>query len=239
MFNYHRCLNLFFLLGISCFSIAKEKSVSPQQSALKNALSDLVIRSKKVTQSDQLSYREQLKDNNGNVLSRYYDASLPQGERWQQVKTSGKDISQSQLQISIPIMLSPSLLDQVQPELYAENEKFWIFAINTSINAENGDRQSRDLEEATSKLQSNLNTFIYIDKQTQQFTRLKIVNSTPFKPSVLAKIEVFSIIVDYAEAWQAGPLVAVYSVKKLKGSYGLFMEIDQQLTQKLSQYSNK
>lgn len=161
------------------------------------------------------------------------------GERWQQIKTSGKDISQSQLQISIPIMLSPSLLDQVQPELYAENEKFWIFAINTSINAENGDRQSRDLEEATSKLQSNLNTFIYIDKQTQQFTRLKIVNSTPFKPSVLAKIEVFSIIVDYAEAWQAGPLVAVYSVKKLKGSYGLFMEIDQQLTQKLSQYSNK
>lgn len=213
--------------------------MSPQQSALKNALSDLVIRSKKVTHSDQLSYREQLKDNKGNVLSRYYDASLPQGERWQQVKTSGKDISQSQLQISIPIMLSPSLLDQVQPELYAENEKFWIFAINTSINAENGDRQSRDLEEATSKLQSNLNTFIYIDKQTQQFTRLKIVNSTPFKPSVLAKIEVFSIIVDYAEAWQAGPLVAVYSVKKLKGSYGLFMEIDQQLTQKLSQYSNK
>lgn len=249
VFTTYKYLILPLLLNVPLYSVGSDIGknqtldaftvIEPHKKGLKNALSDLDIRFKEVIQADKLSYREQLSDINGNKLTRYYNANLPLGNRWTHIEITGEDISQSQLQINIPILLSPSTMTSGQLNFYREDEKYWIFSIKTSVTAENEGRRLERLEEATNKLQSNLNTFVYVDKQTQQFTRFKIVNSKPFKASMLVKIEVFSIIVDYSEAWEAGPLVAINSIRKLKGSYGLFIEIDEQLNQQLSQFSFK
>jgi len=248
--NINRGLLLVLFFGAPCFAINMENTeltaqvpinvpttIPPQLEALEKASAALVHNSKELIQPELISYKEELMDNKGNKLIRYYDASLPPDQRWQQLEVIGKNISQSQLQIDIPLVLSPTLLTQGEPDFYGENDQNWIFAIKSSVNAQNEGQESVELMEANSKLQSYLKTFVHIDKKTQKFTRLEIVNTKPFKPSTLAKIEIFSIVVDYAQVWPAGPLVAKHSVRTLKGSYGLFIGIDEKITQQLSQFS--
>lgn len=240
-------LNFFFLLMLSLFSIGSkavtkqtldtESTLTPDQAGLKHAMLDLVVRSKAVTHTDQLSYLEQLSDNKGNSLTRYYNANLPLGDRWQQLELMGEDINQSELQIDIPILMSPSFINLQQFSFHHEDEHYWVFTIETTLNAENESGHSEELNKAASTLQTNLNTYIYVDKHSQQFTRLEIANTKPFRPSTLAKIELFSVVVDYAAAWESGPWVAVSSVRKLKGNYGFLIEIDKQVNQQLSQFS--
>lgn len=209
------------------------------QLKLNDAVEDLARRATPTLTQEQLSYREHLADKNGNTLTRYYDASLPKGEKWLLLEKTGEDISQSQLQIEVPILLTPSLISQRNPRFHDENEQFWIYAITPSVRADSETQDASTIEKATNRLQSHLNAFLYISKKTQQFARLKIVNSSAFSPSTLAQIDVFSIVVNYAAPWPSGPLVAINSERTLKGSYGFFIKIDEYQTQQLSLYKVK
>lgn len=204
---------------------AQQSHQSEAALAFALAIADLKAR-EGVYAKDTFSFTQEIRDDEGNhLIRRFHNAGNK--DEWAMIESKGKDLSELEVDWSVPLSLRVDSMEQLSPQLCAEGEDAWIFCTETPLQVDSAEPDI-DVEAA---IQQGLQTNIYVDKNTGIFTRMHIQNREVMRPSPLAKIEKFEVQLEFAPAWPQGPLVTHRATRTLVGSYGFFISIDEQLTQ--------
>lgn len=101
----------------------------------------------------------------------------------------------------------------------------WVFAFDVADDAVNfdSDNQSASEDKPNDKKKDNplaehLDGELAIDKEHQKVSWLRFYATESFKPASVVKVEQFDLVQNLAPAWPDGPLVAVKTEVKVKGS---------------------
>jgi hypothetical protein len=223
-----------FLFALFCLNNGAlgETSNAEATRALKQAMEDASNRHKQIPGNTGFSFIRTIEDANGNLQQSVYAPITEQEGDWQVLKTKG-ELSTNGLQWDIGFLMPEANLSLEETQLIRETADTWVFSVPSAVSLDIGnesDANQKKEQQVNNKLSESLVSELVVSKADPHFLSLHIYAVKSFKPSLLAKVKTFEIKMEYAEAWEDGPLYIKFASRTLKGKFGFLINIDEFVT---------
>ncbi|XOV78984.1 MAG: hypothetical protein ACFHVJ_18995 [Aestuariibacter sp.] len=228
-----KCILLLSMLVYVRAAFSGEAPEYTAQEALKLALLDAQNRDQQLTEHTSLGFIETLSDGNGNQLTRSF---IPTGDNgagdWQVLQQHGENVFTGPIEWNMDIKLDCQALSKMSLSLARESETFWFFNLEGGVTA----KAALNNENSQLSLGDKLVTHLLVAKSKPMIQGLQIFSKGVFKPNSLTRVDRFQVTIDYAPAWQGGPLAVTSMERMLTGSYGWLFSVDEHIRRKLSDF---
>lgn len=225
-----------------------DSNIGRSKVALQKAISDLELRNKQVPIDSGISFIRTVEDGAGNKLQSKYTPTTQEKGEWKTIEILG-EMPSGRLRWNTNFLVSNTNFIIDETTLVRESETTWVFDIPNVVNVDTGEYDSTEEtgKKITNTLGASLISEMAVSKVNPRFLSMHIYAPKSFKPSILAKVNTFEVRIDYAEAWEGGPLYTKLESRQLKGKYGFFISIDEfvttththvVVTQRLSEQNN-
>lgn len=185
-----------------------------------------------------ISFVEIYQSENGNTVIQ--PRTLHLDEKGEEIITPVKSVnSEEGMSWQSSILVSPNRFPK-RATVLKETEEAWVFSIPSRVMASAGTVDERiveeeiDVEKANANIASALVTELMVSKamsnQPPRFISLKTYAKKPFHPESMVKVKEFSVVMEFAPAWQDGPLVTVSMLRRLKARYAWLLGVNEQTT---------
>ncbi|NTS75809.1 hypothetical protein HR060_02925 [Catenovulum sp. SM1970] len=241
LYRFQTILSIILLSIISLSAHAESGEHVKALKALQHAMSDATARYQTLLDANQaIQYTETQKDVQGFQQIKTFIPNLIEDRRIiGQWKTDREDDEFNvDLNFASEFIIDGKHEGPFDVIYLGEQDNRWLFELKNALQIdlesnEFDDDKQVPLHDSMSK---NLQVQMHIDKTSEQLVAIEVHAKAPFSPSFFSTVEHFEVKINYAPAWQGGPIVKQNATSKVKGSYGLFFDIDQSLSSQVSNY---
>jgi len=204
-----------------------QTSYSMAHEAYQQALTDLQAGRKSLLNGRVIAFSETFENKDGELTS--IDRTLRLNKSGEEIVLPSTDeaVNDTQLNWQHSVLVDPNMFPK-KAVLLRETGSTWVFQIPTVVSAEIEEvDQGVDVDSANLNFQSALSSELTVSKRSPTFLSLTVVAKQPFKPEAMVKVSEFKVRMEFAKAWQSGPLVAVNISRVLKAKYAFFIGVDE------------